>query len=151
MTRLLIRSLPLYVLACGSAHAALLCTVSTLPVAFSSYDSLSASPVDATGQVNVSCLGLLSSISYTISLSSGTSGSFSPRQMALGGNRLNYNLYRDSARTAVWGDSAANWLSDSYSSLIGATKSYSVYARLPGSQHVPAGAYADSVIVTVNY
>jgi spore coat protein U-like protein len=137
----------------GQAHAALLCTVATLPVAFGSYDALSSSAVDSTGQVSVSCLGLLFPISYTISLSSGGAGNFSPRKMALGAGRLNYNLYSDSARNSVWGDGTGgtSTVSDTYSSLLGATKLYTVYGRVSGSQNVAAGVYVDSVVVTVIY
>lgn len=134
------------------------CEVSTTAVAFGTYDPLSASPHDSAGNVHVSCtttLGLL--VTLTISLDKGSySSSFSPRKMASGANRLNYDLYTDAAHTIIWGDGSGGTqtVSDSLAlSLLGAvTWDHAAYGRIPASQTtVPPGSYADTVIVTLTY
>ncbi len=134
------------------------CTVSTTAVAFGSYNPLSASPVDSTGNVRVRCtttLGLL--VTLVVDLSKGSySTVFSPRRMASGTNRLDYDLYTSSARGTIWGDgtSGTGHIQETVTlSLLGAvTRDYPVYGRIPGSQTtVRPGSYGDTVVVTVSY
>jgi spore coat protein U-like protein len=112
---------------------------------------------DATGNIQVSCslIGLISLlVSYDILLSPGGSGSYTPREMTSGTNHLQYNLYTNTARTTVWGDgnSGTATVSDGYLLGIGTTmRNYSIYGALPSSQNMPAGTYADTITVTVNY
>lgn len=131
------------------------CTVTALPVAFGGYNPLSLTPTDSTGDVAVICSGILSiAVNYTISLSAGGAGSYAPRKMAFGAARLNYNLYTNSSRTTVWGDGSGGTVkvSDGYAlALLSVTRHYTVYARLPATQNVVAGAYTDTLTVTVNY
>lgn len=138
------------------AHALLeSCTVTALPVVFGSYSPLSVSATDSTGNINVTCTAVLSiAVGYTISLSAGVSGAYAPRQMAAGAARLNYNLYTGSARSTIWGDggSGTATVSDSYAlGLLLVSRDYPVYGRIPAQQNVPAGAYADTITVTVTY
>ncbi len=63
------------------------------------------------------------------------------------GNKLAYQLYRDSARTKVWG-TGSNALSFTPSS---GTGSLVVYGTIPGGQSVPVGRYSDTVLVTVDF
>lgn len=134
------------------------CLVSTTDVAFGTYNPLSATPLDHVGNVHVSCtttLGL--AITVTTDLGAGqNSASFSPRKMASGANRLNYDLYADAAHTGIWGDgtSGTQHMVESLTlSLLGAvTRDYPVYGRIPGSQTtVRPGSYGDSVVVTITY
>lgn len=143
----------------GGAWAAT-CSTSATGVAFGSYDRLGALPLDSTGTVTVICnslLGLgLEAVNYQIRLSAGGSGSFTARRMSSGGNTLNYNLYTDSAHLSVWGDGtgATSISTDGYSfNLLSGpkTKNYTVYGRMSVGQNVPAGAYSDSITVTVSY
>lgn len=84
----------------------------------------------------------------SIKLSEGAAGTFTPRCM---GGQLDYNLYRDSARTEIWGDG----LSGTYYQDIpvGGTlvNLFTVYGRIPASQSVSAAAYTDLITVTVEY
>lgn len=131
------------------------CTVAALPVAFGSYNPLGVSAVDSSGQITVTCTAVLSiAVNYTIGLSPGLSGSYAARQLAFGSARLNYNLYTNSSRAQVWGNGTAGTaqISDGYSlGLLLVVRNYPVYARLPAAQNVPAGVYADTITVTVNY
>lgn len=134
------------------------CSVSTTSVAFGTYNPLSASPLDSAGNVHVSCtttLGLL--VALTIDMNEGSySSNFSPRKMASGASRLNYDLYTTSGRTTIWGNASSGTsnVQDSLTlSLLGAVnRDYPVYGRIPGSQTtVPPGGYSDTVVVTLTY
>lgn len=133
------------------------CSVAADTVNFGSYSPLGGSPVDAVGEVRVSCslLGVISLlVSYEIRLSSGESGSYFPRRIYSGLYDLAYNLYTDSARTIIWGDGSGGtgYVSDGYLlGLFTVTRYYPVYGRLPAGQNVPTGTYSDVIIVTVDY
>lgn len=139
------------------AHAIASCSVSATSVSFGTYNPLSASHTNSTGTVTVSCslIGILSLlVSYNINLSKGGSATFNPRRMTSGANTLNYNLYTNSTRTTIWGDntSGTSRISDGYLLGLGTTvRNYTVYGRVPALQNVAAGAYADTITVTVNY
>ncbi|MCS7269031.1 MAG: spore coat U domain-containing protein [Geminicoccaceae bacterium] len=86
--------------------------------------------------------------SLRISLDGGSSGNPNGRTLTnAAGNRLAYQLYRDSARTRVWG-SGANALSFTPTSASGTVP---VYGTIPGGQSVPLGRYSDTVVVTIEF
>lgn len=129
------------------------CSVSATEVSFGIYDPFSSSPTDSTGTVTVTCFGLLGGI-FEVSLSTGQSGTYSPRRMANGGNNLNYNLYTNSSRTSIWGDGTGGTLLQSVNCVLlclGIPNNLTAYGRIPARQDVPAGAYSDSITVTVNF
>jgi len=72
--------------------------------------------------------------------------------MAKGAEELFYNLYRDAARTSVWGDgmggTQVQFVPDPPNNT---PVPFTIFGRVPAGQDVSAGAYADSVTVTVNY
>jgi spore coat protein U-like protein len=75
--------------------------------------------------------------------------------MLNGGSILSYNLYTSAAHTTVWGDgsgstadvsSSLNWLQ-----IGNASFNYPVYGVIPAGQDRAAGAFIDTITVTVNY
>jgi len=134
---------------------ALACTVSATSTNFGAYSPFDATALDGTGNVRVACnevLGLL--VSYTIKLSPGASGSLAARRMSNGTHSLTYNLYTGSGRSTVWGDGSngSSVVSDSYLLFVlSVTRDYAVYGRVPASQNVSGGSYADTIVVTVEY
>ncbi len=98
----LIAALPL-------AARAQTCTVAGLTgVAFGAYDPIganAAAPRDATGQIQYHCGAGATPL---VTLSTGASGSYQPRQLRQGAMALAYNLYRDAARSEIWGDGTAH-------------------------------------------
>lgn len=149
-------------LAACTGAGAFTCTVTVsaaTPLAFGNYDPAATAPKDNTTTITVvgkvsGLIALLVSVSYTISLDAGPTGSIANRQMTgpVGGT-LGYNLYTDSARTAVWG---LNSVSDNYNitaSVLGTTvtRNYTVYGRIPAAQYVVPGGYASTITVTVTY
>lgn len=133
-----------------SANAS--CSLTSSSVPFGSYDVFSPTPLDTVGQVIFRCSQNDKNVS--ISLSRGGSADFSPRRMTNGASILNYNLYRDAARTVIWGDGS------------GGTQTYfinnpqpnntdipvSVYGRILAGQSTAAtGNYSDTISAVVNY
>ena len=142
----------------SAACAICSCSVSTTPVAFGTYNPMSASPRDSDGSVALSCAGLVGGVvAYDISLGQGLNSTvFSPRQMSSGANRLDYDLYTSSAYSSIWGDGTggSQKVSGTVTVLLlgGTTTTLVVYGRIPGNQtSVRAGSYSDSVLVTVTY
>ena len=133
------------------------CTVSATAVSFGAINPLASGSVDTTGTVSVTCdlldVGSVL-VAYDISLSPGLSGNVSGREMSGAGGSLDYNLYRDAARTQVWGAAAASQgVSDGYLLTIGSeTRDYTVYGRVALPQDaVEPGAYSDSITVQVDF
>jgi spore coat protein U-like protein len=63
---------------------------------------------------------------------------------------LDYNLYRDSARTEVWGDGTGSTAIHAGVGT-GIPVQFNLYGRISGRQNVRADIYNDSVIVTVEW
>ena len=130
----------------GEAQLGVNCTISTGGVAFGSYDVFSASPVDSAGSVTYQCsLG----VSIIVQLGTGSAGTFTPRTMLRVGEPLNYNLYRDAARTQVWGDGTSGTTTHTQFATVLFPTTVPVYGRVFASQNVTIGAYSDSVIATI--
>jgi spore coat protein U-like protein len=126
------------------------CTVSATPVAFGPYDVFALAHDDAVGSITYRCTFL--EFNIRVSISRGSSSTFSPRTLRSGGEQLAYNIFRDSARTQIWGDGT------------GGTAVYSVvippwnqdvvltmYGRVPAEQDAMVGSYTDTVVVTVEF
>jgi spore coat protein U-like protein len=128
-------------LAASSAALGATCGVTTQPVSFGNYDTLGGNALDGVGNVRVSCD---SETSVTIAIGAGT-GSVEARRMTSGAAQLDYNLYRDPTRLMIWGDGIGSVTTT------GTTLDLPVYGKIPASQNVPAGLYADSVTVTITY
>jgi spore coat protein U-like protein len=145
-----IAALAAIVLAAGARAEAAQCSVSASPVVFGGYNVFAASPVDSTGTVIYRCNGNTPGVLVT--LTKGRSETFLPRQLGRGTERLAYNLFRDAARTSVWGD------------FTGGTSAHvdvdppnnqevtvTVYGRIPPKQDISAGSYTDTITVVVYF
>lgn len=146
----------LLVSAIAEVAGAATCTVAATNVAFGAYNRLSPTPLDAAGNIQVTCSGLAGLlINYQIQLSPGGSGSYSPRAMVSGPGSLAYNLYTNAARTSIWGNGSGGTVTVNDGVLLQLlspiVRNYPLYGRVPASQNVPAGAYSDTITVTVIY
>lgn len=94
--------------------------------------------------MNISCDAV---VAFTVSLSTGSSGTYSQRRMTSGTAFLGYNLYVSALRTIVWGDG----ITTGTVSTVDNNVDLPVYGRIPGLQNVPPGAYSDTIIVTVTF
>jgi spore coat protein U-like protein len=134
------------------AHAAMNCSiVRTSGVAFGSYDANRTNPLDSDGLIAFRCTSVGAADMLTIQLGRGDSNSFLPRKMRLGNGRLEYNLYLDASRTIVWGDGTMGTAVYAVHPPDGQPVSVPIFGRVPPRQNVRAGAYGDSIIVTVLY
>ena len=129
------------------------CTVSAAGLSFGTYDPLVAnasSPLNATNALTLACV---KGVSPTVGLDTGTHGpnaSGTTRAMAGGASYLSYELYKDAARTQVWGNSGTGLLTIA---AVNNTNPFNVtvYGAVPGAQGVPTGSYTDTVTATVNF
>ncbi len=142
------------------AHGAS-CNVATTGIFFGSYIPNQASPLDSVGTIVVDCAkaaldSLPMTVNYSLHISSGSGGGYTPRTMSSGTHALNYNLYRDALRSSVLGDGSSGTSSITgtlrlLSPLGAATGSHSFYGRIFAGQNLYPGAYADALVVTINY
>jgi len=145
-------------LAASEESSALLqnCSVSATAVNFGTYNPLSGSAAQSTGTVTVNCQVLLVGlfVSWTVTLSTGSSGNYVARHLQSGANSLSYNLYTNAARTSVWGDgtNGTSVVSANPFLIVGSnTVNYTVYGGIPAAQDPPAGNYTDTLTVTMTY
>lgn len=129
------------------------CVVALTSIAFGNYDPQSSGPTDTVGTLSVSCVsGDPGNSTMSISLSGGSSGNPNARTMLQGVHPLYYNLYSNVARTTVWGNDSGGGESVTASfPLSRSAKTFSIYGRIPAMQNAWAGAYRDSITVTVAY
>jgi len=132
------------------------CRITVRPISFGIYTPLSATNVDVTGQIDLRCRGRRGS--FAVILGPGISGDQLARTLTAGGsNILNYNFYRDPARTQIWGDGTPPTFvisDDGRGRGRGRRRgrySYPVYGRIFANQAPNSGSYADNIIVTVLY
>jgi spore coat protein U-like protein len=135
-----------------SASIAKNCTISTTAVTFAPYDPVTTNataPDDSTaGAVTITCT---KGATTTIGLGLGANASGTQMRMTDGSNNyLNYALYSDGDRSAVWGNAAPNLVTPA-AAPDRAARSFTVYGRIPGNQDLPAGTYTDTVVATVNF
>jgi spore coat protein U-like protein len=134
-----------------AAQAAIKCSVTTVGVAFGLYDVFSSSPLLSAGSVTIRCIGLGTGIDpVSVALSTGGSGSFQPRTLFRGSDRLNYNLYLDPGHSQIWGDGTGGSLR--YASVSNNQPvTLTIFGRIPPGQDVTVGTYSDTIVVTVNF
>lgn len=124
------------------------CLVSATSLAFGSYDSTSATPLDATNTVTATCT-IGTAYNVGLDAGAGTGATVASRKMTSGANLLNYTLYQNAGRTTVWGNTVGT---DTVSATAIVTPTaHTVYGRVFSGQNVAAGSYADTITVTVTY
>jgi spore coat protein U-like protein len=134
-----------------SASVSAVCTINTNPVAFGAYDPVvanAAANLNATGTVTVACT---KGAAATIDLDNGSNLSGGSRRMSGGADFLNYALYKDAARTQVWGSGLAGGTTAAYNAPSRTATAITVYGTVPQAQDVAVGAYSDVVVATINY
>ena len=127
------------------------CTITLNPLPFGMYSPGGAVPLDAVSDITVRCVAQPGN--YSVSIGPGLSGNQLLRTMlAGGGGFLNYNLFRDPARSQIWGDGTPPSFV-----VVGSRPSvgrptfnvHPLYGRVFGGQTPNPGNYADNLLVTV--
>ena len=134
----------------GIANA-LNCTITLNPLSFGMYTPAGTVPLDAVSDITIRCVAQPGT--YAVSIGPGLSGNQLIRAMSAGGaNFLNYNLFRDPARTQIWGDGTPPTfvVTGSRTSVGQPTVNvHPLYGRVFSGQTPNPGNYADNLLVTV--
>lgn len=132
------------------AHA-INCRVTIGAMNFGLYTPLTPTHLDVMGSVTVRCQAQPGS--FTITMGPGISGDQTARTMLSAGSAvLHYNLYRDAARTQIWGDGTPPTFAVSGvrpSQGRPTLYNYPIYGRVFANQAPDPGLYSDNPIVTV--
>lgn len=129
-------------------------------LAFGSYDILAARPAESQATLTVSCErnGGPAGVTLTVRLDQGSHGSSvtARRMRHTGGSPdfLGYGLYRDAARSSVWGSSDRVDTMDAALAVPdrgAASVQFTIFGRIPPRQDVRIGSYGDVVRVTILY
>ena len=131
------------------------CSVGATAVAFGQYYP-GAGPGAANSTVTVKCT---KGTAFTVSLDKGTTtgGAIAQRLMTDGaaGDTLQYNLYKDSALTTVWGDgTGVSQTNGGSGNGMGNPFTFTAYGSLPDAGtnlNAPPATYNDTVTVSVAY
>lgn len=128
------------------------CTVAAGALPFGNYDPTSATPLDGASTPPAISVTCTIGESYSIGLNGGAGGgsATNPRVMTgTPGGTLNYDLFQDSGRLTLWGNtSPTNTVNKSGT---GVPQTSQVFGRIPALQASPAGAYQDMVTITVSF
>jgi spore coat protein U domain-containing protein, fimbrial subunit CupE1/2/3/6 len=130
----------------GSAQGGQPCTVSATGVAFGTYDVLASSSLDSTGSISYRCG---SSQNVTISISQGSSATYSPREMRNATEVLAYNLFLEAARTTIWGNGSGGTGVFTARAQANRTETATVYGRIAPLQNAAIGLYTDTLVATI--
>jgi len=137
-------------LSASNAYADPTCTISVTSVNFGTYNVFGGSATDSTGTITIFCNNQAHNISVT--LSKGASSTYNARTMLRGGEALSYNLFRDAARSSIWGDGTGGTSTYTDNNPPNATNiTLTVYGRVPAGQDVSAGSYSDTVAAVINF
>jgi spore coat protein U-like protein len=134
-----------------SASVSKNCTITTSPVNFGAYDPVAANataPLDGIGTIVVTCTkGAVAKAG----LNPGSNAEGTTRRMSQGAAAyLSYELYKDTAHSAVWGDTTDTAL-DIPAAPNRNPRTFSVYGRVNPAQDATVGSYTDTVVATVNF
>lgn len=123
------------------------CTVSSSAMNFGVVGLLD-SHADSTSEVAINCpVGS----AFSVGLDGGQANAGpAGRQLSSGSATISYGLYRDPARTQLWGQDgdAAGAVSGTGS---GSDRIFTVYGRIPRQFGPIPGAYTDAITVVVTY
>ena len=136
------------------ATAAISCTAAMTNIVFGSVNVLPGTVIDTTGTLTITCSGATANTTYRFctDIRTGTDASGNQRRMVSGTNFLNFDLYKDAARTQEWGNYANNYLgggsqndfTSNGSGNVSAT--VTVYARIAASQQTAIpGSYSETM------
>ncbi len=139
------------------AVAARNCRIRVLPTIFGVYLPGQSSPTDTAGSVQLRCVGRPRADQdtlITLKISGGSSGFPASRSMPSATTPLTYNLFKDAARTQIWGDGSKG-TTGLVQRLPPNQKivqlEIPVYGRIPAQQNPTPGSYEDTLIVTVEF
>jgi spore coat protein U-like protein len=130
------------------ARVEAVCEVTASDLNFGTYTAQAGTPLQGTTLLRATCTP---GSTYNVGLNEGTSpgATVNQRKMVAGTQALNYQLYRDSARSQIWGNTTGT---DTVTGVgTGLAQDHTVFGAVPATQVVPAGDYADTITVRIYY
>lgn len=125
------------------------CTIAVNDLTFPTVNDLTPA-VAASTTGTVTCTGI-SPVSVSFDPGTGGASTFATRQMALGADTINYNLYADAAHTQILGDGSTGTVTIDFTST-GAADGFDVFAETAPTQNPkPAGTYTSTITATVTF
>jgi spore coat protein U-like protein len=123
------------------------CTVTATNLAFGTVGIIQAN-VDATSTITVTCTP---NTAYQLGLNEGTTAgsTVDGRLLANGTSTLQFQLFNDSQRTQVWGNT--NGVNTVGGSGTGTASNFTVYGRIPPQAPPKVGNYATEITATITY
>lgn len=125
------------------------CTISVDDLTFPTVSDLTPE-IEAATAGAVTCTGI-SPVSVSFDPGSGGTSTFATRQMALGPDTIDYNLYSDAAHTEIIGDGSAGTATIDFTST-GGDDAFDVFGQTaPAQNPKPGGTYASTITATVTF
>jgi spore coat protein U-like protein len=131
------------------------CRLSIEAVRFGMYNPIDdVDLLNNSGYVRIQCTSpSTGTVSYNITLGTGSSNTYSARTLRVATHFLEYNLFTTAAYSNVWGDGSngSSPLLGSLGVTAGATIDgpiHTIYSRIIKRQYKPGGVYGDSIAVT---
>jgi len=135
------------------------CSINAPLLNVGNYNPANPAPTTAIGTVSVACNSVplnTAVVSYNVTMSTGSSGTYASRTLMNGLRALQYNIYTTNAYTTVWGNTTGGTvaITDGYILLLHGGErriNYPCHVRINALQNVPPGTYTDTIIVTVTF
>ncbi|MBD2145949.1 spore coat U domain-containing protein [Sphaerospermopsis sp. FACHB-1194] len=131
------------------------CSISTTPLAFGDYDPIvthATTHLDATATVTTTCSnggGTYIRLGQGANAATGSTNVSPERRLKSSINEyINYNIYQNSGRTTIWGntlDTSPNPMGN------GSAQVTTIYGRIPAGQTADDTTYSDTVVATVEW
>lgn len=126
------------------------CEVTATDLAFGAYTAQAATQLQGQTLLRATCTP---GSTYNVGLNEGATSGATVNQRLMkpttGTQNLNYQLYSDSARSVIWGNTPGT---DTVTGVgTGLAVDHTVFGAVPAAQKVPAGAYEDTITVRVYY
>ena len=148
----------LSVLGASPAVAQSVCGLTATAMAFGNYSAVLGTAVNTTATLTMTCTNntnAADTVNYSISLATGVGGGYNPRRMTAGAERLNYNIFRNNARTQIWGNGTGGTqvVTGSFNVPRNQTRTRNVtaYGQIISNQDASQGDYVDTVTATATF
>ncbi len=135
------------------------CQVTNLTINLGNYDPLvsnALTPLDQQGALSIKCTKGVQATSIDLNAGSNSSGTTRRMKITSGTDLLQYELYKNSGRSSIWGSGSVSGVvpdvSTSYTTdLKAGSQPINIYGRVPAGQDISIGSYTDTVTITINY
>jgi spore coat protein U-like protein len=133
-----------------SATVTGVCSISAAPMGFGAYDPLAAAPLPGSALLTILCTNGLPAVvtmDQGLHAAGGSTPAIPLRQMGSGLNVLAYGLFTDNGYLNTWDGVTGS----PYTGTGLAGSNLTVYGQVPAGQNVQAGAYTDTVTVSITF